>query len=223
MRNPLVSLYYRFGVVEALERFSGLSIRPSGTGELVLRGGLEFSASNAAVGCAEDCFRIEIRVPKNFPVVMPSVRELANRIPATFHKLRDGSLCLGSPFQIRAKLRTVPTLSGYIERCVIPYLFGFTVFERTGKMPFGELEHGGRGLLDEFREITGAKSDVACISFVRLLGMKKRIANKLPCPCGSGRRLGKCHSRRINRLRNIASRGWYSGQAEYLRRIYQSP
>lgn len=31
--------------------------------------------------------------------------------------------------------------------------------------------------------------DLVLLGFVRLLAKKKREANKLPCPCGSGRRL----------------------------------
>jgi hypothetical protein len=221
MRNPLVSVYSRFGLKEVLDRFSGLSIKPSRSSDLVLCGSLGFSASTAGYGSAEDCFQIEIRVPMSFPAVLPTVRELAGRIPATFHKLHDGSLCLGSPFQVRFKLRAAPTLSRYIKRCLIPYLLGFALFERTGKMPFGELEHGVRGLLDEYREITGANSDRACISFLLLAGKRKRIANKLACPCGSGRRLGRCHNRMLNRLRNNASRSWYRGSVEYLERMLQ--
>ena len=51
--------------------------------------------------------------------------------------------------------------------------------------------------------------------FLCLTGMKKRVANKHPCPCGSGRRLGRCHCRRVNHLRRTIGRTWF--QAEYQR------
>ena len=45
--------------------------------------------------------------------------------------------------------------------------------------------------------------------FVRLTAMRKRHANKQACPCGSGRRLGRCHHRRINTLREQLGRRWF--------------
>jgi hypothetical protein len=56
----------------------------------------------------------------------------------------------------------------------------------------------------------GVENDQALVRFVRLLTMKKRTANKLPCPCGSGDRLGRCHNRIINRVRSKLGRGWFS-------------
>jgi hypothetical protein len=85
-------------------------------------------------------------------------------------------------------------------------------------MPFGELGHGAKGLLAEFRQLLEAANNTQCIAFLRLLGMKKRIANKRPCPCGSNRRLGRCHARRLNRLRRDASRSWFRHQANQLSR-----
>jgi hypothetical protein len=46
--------------------------------------------------------------------------------------------------------------------------------------------------------------------------MKKRQANKLPCPCNSGRRVGQCHHLEINRLRNKLGRSWFRTIAYHL-------
>jgi hypothetical protein len=42
--------------------------------------------------------------------------------------------------------------------------------------------------------------------YCTLAATKKCRANKQPCPCGSGRRLGRCHSRRVNSLRKRVGR-----------------
>src|SRR5207302_8547551 len=47
-------------------------------------------------------------------------------------------------------------------------------------------------------------------SVLCLLSMKKRRANKLPCPFGTGMRLGCCHNRKLNMLREKLGRGWFS-------------
>jgi hypothetical protein len=44
------------------------------------------------------------------------------------------------------------------------------------------------------------------IPYCVLATMKRRRANKRPCPCGSGRRLGRCHNRKVNILRDRVGR-----------------
>jgi hypothetical protein len=55
---------------------------------------------------------------------------------------------------------------------------------------------------------------------LRLIGMKRRVANKRPCPCGSGLRAGKCHHRILNRLRQELGRQWCREQAEWILENY---
>jgi hypothetical protein len=54
--------------------------------------------------------------------------------------------------------------------------------------------------------------------FVRLAALRRREANKHPCPCGSGRRLGRCHNRRVNHLRGRLGRSWFRASLASLRR-----
>jgi hypothetical protein len=93
-----------------------------------------------------------------------------------------------------------------VERCVIPYLYGHSYFKRNGVMPFGDLAHGARGLREDLMAIFRTKRENAIPHFVRFGSMKKRIANKQPCPCGGGRRLGRCHNRTVNFLRSRLGR-----------------
>ena len=132
------------------------------------------------------------------------------RIPRDFHKLDSGHLCLGSPIRLRVILAETPSLLSFVERCVIPYLYGYSIVESGGVLPFGELSHGALGLRDDLASMLGTDDDLVLLGFVRLLAMKKREANKLPCPCGTGMRLGRCHNRKLNTLREEVGRGWFS-------------
>ena len=69
--------------------------------------------------------------------------------------------------------------------------------------------------VDQLVDLFCAKSSNRPEEFLCLTGMKKRVANKHPCPCGSGRRLGRCHCRRVNHLRRTIGRTWF--RAEYQR------
>lgn len=208
----------RWGVSELLLKYPDLSIRP-GRGEgLRIVGDLEFRA--VAVGDeVHDLFSIEMEVPNDFPASPPVVRETGGRIPRTFHTNLDRSLCLGSPLRLRMVLSKTPTLTGFVEGAVVPYLFGHVIAARTGELPFGELAHGDHGLLEDYQALLGTTDATECAALVELLAVKKRLANKRPCPCGSGKRVGRCHHGALNRLRSFGSRSWFRREASNLRRF----
>lgn len=155
-------------------------------------------------------------VPNRFPRELPLVKESAGRIPKDFHTHDDHSLCLGSPVRQQLALSKSPTLPGFIRSCVIPYLYGFSYREKHGELPFGELDHGMKGIRNDLADLFGVQDRKAVEQMVYLAGMKKRNANKRPCPCGSGRRLGKCHNRRVNHLRRRLGRTWFREQYHWL-------
>lgn len=199
-----------------LDRYTDLAIVPSREDGILLRGRLSFVVEHHTTQQVSDSFNLEISVPRSFPSDVPSVRELAGRIPQSFHRLADGALCLGSPLRLKAELAKAPNLTDFVERCVIPYLFGFSVSQGGGELPFGELNHGLTGLLDDYELFLGTHNAEEVMGFLLLLGLRKRVANARKCPCGSGLRFGRCHSPKLNSLRQIAPRRWYHAQASQI-------
>lgn len=202
-------------VRELLNKYRGLRIEPSRNSSLIIKGTLQFQASSPNHYVIEDQYELEIQVHSGFPDKVPTIRETADRIPRDFHKLKGNLLCLASPTEIRLKMRDTPTLPAFVELFVIPYLYGFSYSEQYGILPFGELAHGNEGIRDHLRALFCVRSAEHPEEFLRLAGLKKRVANKLSCPCGSGKRLGKCHNRRVNYVRKTVDRKWF--QAEYQR------
>lgn len=191
-----------------------MALRPQPGGKVRLKGRLDFVGVHPAVGTIQDSFELEIDVPKSFPAELPTVTETGGRIPRLpgFHVNRnDGTLCLGSPVRLRLLFSTNPTLTGFAENCIVPYLFGMSHSLRTGApLPFDELDHGAPGALADYQELLHLESPEQALSALRLLGLKKRMANKRPCPCGCGKRLGRCAFRaRLTTLRAIANLPWY--------------
>jgi hypothetical protein len=76
-------------------------------------------------------------------------------------------------------------------------------------MPIDELEHGNSELLQHFAALFGVPGRASALEFVRAASLRRRVANKMACPCGSSRRLGRCHNRRVNRLRALLDRSWF--------------
>jgi hypothetical protein len=188
----------------------GLRLCPSTDESVRIGGVLVFSAEKAGKERIHDEYGIEISIPAQFPKRTPSVKETGGRIPTTFHKLDEGLLCLGSQTRLLLMLSESPSIVSFIERCVIPYLYGYSYFEKHHVMLFGELVHGPQGLRQDLASLYGLCRESALPGFVRLTSMKKRLANKQVCPCGSNRRLGRCHNLRVNKLRDRLGRYWFA-------------
>ena len=110
------------------------------------------------------------------------------------------------------------SLLRFVEKCVIPYLYGRSHFEQYATMPFGELEHGAKGIRQDLAELFGTSRADRMEEFARLTARKRRHANKELCPCASGLRLGRCHHRRVNALRKQLGRLWFHYVRNFLRK-----
>ncbi len=209
MPESLRQQFGRWRLEELLLKYPGLRLTPATPGYVKLAGTLAFDAESPGKERIDDEYQIELSVPKGFPDRVPSVRETGGRIPSSYHKLDDGALCLGSPTRLRLILSESPSILGFVERCIIPYLYGYSHFERHHTLPFGELKHGQAGIRQDLASLFGTDREDIVREFVRLTSMRKRHANKQPCPCGSHRRLGQCHHGRINMLRERLGRQWF--------------
>ena len=198
---PGDSLLKQLAISEAINRFANLRLVPSRDGDVVLRGVIDFTASANGCRTVSDSYEINLRIPNAYPSELPIVHETGGRIPKDFHKLEGNALCLGSPFRLWLLTKQNPSLLSFVERVVVPYLYAYSLHEAGEAMPFGELRHGTPGLVDDLGEMLGATDSKIAAAYVEAILGKKRIANKRPCPCGSGTRLGRCHNRRVNGLR----------------------
>lgn len=201
--------FQTWGVDHLLTRYSGLRLLPAASGPVMFAGVLAFAATSKRREQINDRYDVSIAVPEDFPRTLPAVRETAGRIPRSFHTNPDGSLCLGSPTRLMLALSADASIERFVTRCLVPYLYGHSHFERHGVMPFSELTHGAAGIRQDLLSLYGARSETAIDDFVRLTALSVRVANKAPCPCGSGRRLGRCHNVRVNELRRRLGRAWF--------------
>lgn len=160
-----------------------------------------------------DSYKLEIFVPSNFPQAIPVVTETGGKIrrDGNFHVNPDGSLCLGSPLRLLRKVHSSPSLTGFVDQCLIPYLYAVSYkLMHGGNFLFGELAHGEQGIVDDYSVMLGLNERHQVIQAIRLLGIKKRIANKNPCPCGCGKKLGRCQFHyKLNEFRKMAPPSWF--------------
>lgn len=209
MGEALRARMERWGVQDLLSKYPDLRLTPRAGDYVTIDGRLSFAMEAPGKGHISDEYSVELAIPDTFPTTPPVVRETGGRIPGTFHQFTNGGLCLGSPTRLRLMLMQSPSLLRYVERCVIPYLYGYSYYQQHSTMPFGELEHGTPGLRQDLMPLFRTTDEYAVPAFVRLTTMKRRDANKQPCPCGSRRRLGRCHHMPVNALRKRLGRQWF--------------
>lgn len=216
MGDSIRQRFERWRLHDLLRQQPGLALMPVTGREMRLAGTLAFEADAPGRERIKDGYALELAVPVGFPDELPDVWETGGRIPADYHKLTHGALCLGSPTRQRLELVRSPTLLTFVNRCVVPYLYGFSYRERHREPPFGELGHGLAGIRQDFAALFGVVDHDAAEELVRLASLKKRIANKCPFPCGSKARLGRCHHVRVNQLRGLLGRRWFGDQYRWL-------
>lgn len=193
---------------ELAKQYTGLSLTGGERDTLFIRGVLEFLASYEAVSI-RDKFQIEILIPEDYPDRPPLVKETGGRIPKDFHTYPDGTLCLGAPIEIRMKFAKTRSLLGFVSEQIIPFLFSFCYFQQYGRMPYGELPHGAKGLLEYYTQFFNVSSDVTTIGLLKILA-ENNYKGHHDCPCCSRKRIRDCHG---GLLRKITS---YQHQDEFL-------
>lgn len=206
-------------LAEALEQQPGLSLVPGASKDVTVAGELWCRAVGPGDVLIDTTYSVKICIPRDFPRSLPQVYETGGRIPRDFHRHPDESLCVGSPIAQRLELDPDPTIGNYIGRIVVPYLYGHAYHLQFGKMPFGELRHGAAGLEDDVRKQFGLPSGSRADELLRLAGIRRRHANKQPCPCGSGIRTGRCHNAAVNSARQRLGRRRCREQLAHLRQL----
>jgi len=187
---------------------------------ILLTGWVDFLTSND--GTVER-FDLEIRIPSTYPDDPPLAYENCGRIPSgndRWHRHVDGSLCLGSPIEVRRRFFGEPSLNGYIKALVLPYLASFLARSPDGIPPQGELPHGVSGILQDYYRIFSVKDPKVVVIFLSMLALR-RIPGSSACPCGSGKKMKRCHAWRLNEIINIQDKRYFLRDAVSIRTFLQ--
>ena len=180
--------------------------------QVVIEGKYELDAQMKGFEPILDTYQLQIVFPADYPRSLPTVRESEKRIPRTadYHTYKDGSFCLGSDIKLKSILFEYSTVTEFVEKILDPFLYAVTYKVEHDIYPFGDLDHGEDGLIDDYQQLFNVKGKAAVLLVLAALGKRKREANKLPCPCGCRRRIGKCDFRfDLQRWRELDRRRWF--------------
>ena len=161
--------------------------------EILLSGTLDFEASADGLETITASFDIELGVPHVFPDRLPQAKEVGGRIGTDYEHLNpDGTLCLAVPVEQRRVFFEQPTLLGFVDRLLVPYLYGFCFWKKHGYHPFDEAAHGYEGILRYYVDTLGLRGPLQALAVICFL-FDHGYRGHHDCPCGSGRKVGACH------------------------------
>lgn len=180
-------------IQEILKRFSGLKLNKIGS-NILISGKIDVNCEHLDEHIIDE-YEVMITI-NNYPEKLPIIRETNKRISLKYgHVYKDGELCLATDDEIKLTLGENFTLNQWIDNFVIPYLFGYSYFEKYGVMPFGERSHGTKGIREFYKDFFKVDTEEKAINFLNFIASFKTYKYKGHhiCPCGSGKRIRDCH------------------------------
>lgn len=204
---------------ELLESWPRLRRSPAREPGLIsVQGVLAFELEPHGLSKIDDAYRVRIDVRVDLEDEVPLVSELDGRVKRDTdeHVNKNGDFCLGSPLAIRLKLGRTPSLTRFVDQCVVPFLYAAS-WRRKGGIgwPFSELPHFNPGLLEDYQRLLRVSAPENTRLALTALCTRPRVANKSPCPCGCQQRLGKCSYRQyLANFRLLATRSYFRRIAE---------
>lgn len=163
------------------------------TDQVIIRGVLSFEASYKDLESIEDWFEIEIRIPKEYPDVLPEVFELQGKLVSNYEHLNsDGTFCLAVPIAAQLAFKKEPTLLGFVNNLVVNYLYSYCYWRQHGEYPFDDSPHGLEGFIDYYEQLFETELSPELFSGIERI-IKHGYRGHHPCPCGSGKIVRKCH------------------------------
>lgn len=178
----------------ALVDHAGLRITQADDFPVTLKGMFQIDRPKGPV----DAYEVRIEFPEDFPLSPPWVFETAGRLPREIdrHVLSDGHACLEVWPVWRAQNPTA-TVRTVLNGPVRNFFLSQSVFQSSGKWPFGEYAHGDAGKREALRDVLRASSTEDKDLLWRAYALVNPPRRQNTCPCGSGRLYRKCHRREI--------------------------
>ncbi|WP_018013696.1 hypothetical protein [Teredinibacter turnerae] len=179
-------------IQELIQFYPGLSETNQSKFGVTVSGLLAFEASFGGHEIS-DVFGVEMFIPHEFPDAHPVVWEAGSRISKDFtHVNIDGSFCLAVPLDINEVLSDDPSLLGFVDKLLVPYLYSYCHWEKFKEMPFGERSHGAKGYLEYYLDLFGSKDKFSVLRGVAAL-LTNGYSPHEKCACGSGKKTLRCH------------------------------
>lgn len=117
-----------------------------------------------------------------------------------------GVACLCVSTEYRLHWPRGSDLTDFLKCFVLPYFVRQAYYQAHGQWPPGqERSHGAAGIIESFSETLaelGSPSVATIEQFLLMLAAPGHPKGCDPCPCGSEKKIRRCHGRLVRALRN---------------------
>lgn len=146
-----------------------------------------------------ETFDIIIKVPKSYPYCVPKVYEKSQHIERhpDWHIATDGECCVDITNRLQVEAKRGINILNFIRKKVYSYLANQLYKIHHKEYANGEYKHYTEGILQYYLEDLHFASIDEAIRVLTHLNINPRIDRNLLCPCGSTKKLKKCHLQEI--------------------------
>jgi hypothetical protein len=153
-----------------------------------------------------DSYSVSIILPNKYPNQLPVVYEVGGRIPRKpdYHINPDGSACVIIPDDRWRCFPVDAPFIAYISGPLHNFFLSQTYFAETGEWPFGQWEHGIKGIHEYYRWLIDVEDNLTVCRFLHIL-TKNNLKKHYECPCASGKTIRHCCLNKVRDLRHKVS------------------
>ncbi len=193
-------------IAELVKTFEGLNVIQHDDTLILVSGIISFNAGYQDLERFNDWFEIDLFVPTSYPSKLPVVKEKSNKISEAFEHINaDDSFCLAVPMDKNLAFEKAPNLVGFMDNLVIPFLYSYCYWHKYSKMPYGEMQHGAKGLMEYYLNLFNTKNPAH--TFATIINCLQNGYNAhMPCACGSGKKTLKCHKFETKLISSVSNK-----------------
>ena len=148
-------------------------------------------------------FSVDLQILDDYPEGIPRLICRPEEIPweVDRHVVRAGVACLCVSSEYRLHWPRGSDLTDFLKCFVVPYFVRQAYYQSHGHWPPGqERSHGAAGIIQSFSETLaelGSPSVATIEQFLLMLAAPGHPKGCDPCPCGSEKKIRRCHGRLV--------------------------
>jgi hypothetical protein len=157
--------------------------------------------------------RIEERIDKSISQLPALYVEGVELVVDRHFNQGDKSACLCSPLEEQEFLEPEFQFTAFLERLVIPFLYGQRFYSAEGRWPWAEYAHGATGILEAYSKILEGNRAEECLRQLRrdvnwpkirsALQQRPHTKGHTPCFCAKMDQIRRCHPGALEGVRRL--------------------
>ena len=149
-------------------------------------------------------FEITLLVPLSYPYCVPELYETSNLIPRVLdnHIDEKGACCVDMKHKLIFQSKMGISLLSFFTKWVYPYFANQLYRQHENKYAGQEYAHRFEGVEQFYQEDLYLNREGA-FNMLQAIFASRSIGRNAACPCGSGKKLKRCHQQSYDLLKSV--------------------